>query len=411
MYNVASLKAGLIGLVGWRQNELLTGVQLTEMTTSSSGLWYNDQHPLLSFENLESMAPDFAKLTYPAWSAAVSYAVGAKVSLSGTLYIAIASSLNQTPPNATYWAIYSPFTAWLKERTEAGIILTVEDWISRKFEVKTAKSLIDRKQVFMTAARNTGTDENQGKTVGFEFHPMASRNQVLLIEKIGVRLTANQTLTVKLFSSAQPAALYTQAITYTGAGGEQWQEVNWEVPSGPAYYIVYEQAGLTGVSVNGVNSDTADLEQWPTYPFVRGLSLCAFSVEAGASTLWDISKNGYTTATNYGLNFRLNVKCDYTNFLLEQKDLFKALIAKGVAMSMLRELAYNPTTRVNRHEGTRSRENILYEIDGNPQGRFTGLKADYEKLMKTAEFDDSNMDPICLPCRRMGVSYGTVAGG
>jgi hypothetical protein len=37
------------------------------------------------------------------WSAVVSYVIGDIVELTGTLYYAKAASLNQTPPNATYW--------------------------------------------------------------------------------------------------------------------------------------------------------------------------------------------------------------------------------------------------------------------------------------------------------------------
>lgn len=40
-----------------------------------------------------------------AWSSATSYNVGDVVSLNGTSYVAVASSTNQSPPNATYWAV------------------------------------------------------------------------------------------------------------------------------------------------------------------------------------------------------------------------------------------------------------------------------------------------------------------
>jgi hypothetical protein len=41
--------------------------------------------------------------TVQAWSATATYAIGDVVDLSGTFYWALAQSLNQTPPNATYW--------------------------------------------------------------------------------------------------------------------------------------------------------------------------------------------------------------------------------------------------------------------------------------------------------------------
>lgn len=46
----------------------------------------------------------------PTWSSLLSYTIGQVVTLSGVQYIAIASSLNQTPPNSLFWAIYAQST-------------------------------------------------------------------------------------------------------------------------------------------------------------------------------------------------------------------------------------------------------------------------------------------------------------
>ena len=42
-----------------------------------------------------------------AWNATTTYPIGAVVTRSGVTYVATASSLNQAPPNATYWAVQS----------------------------------------------------------------------------------------------------------------------------------------------------------------------------------------------------------------------------------------------------------------------------------------------------------------
>jgi hypothetical protein len=413
MYNVSTLKSGLIGLIGWRQNPDPAGTQLNDILTSVSGIYYNDQHPLLTFENLKSIAPDFSLITYTAWSAVTTYAVGNIVSLSGVNYIAVAISLNQTPPNASYWAVYSPLTVWLKEKTEAAIIWVIEDWIGKKFEVKTAKSLIGRTQTFMNAVRLADLDEDTGQLVGFEMVPHTSRNTVAVVEAVALSLSQNQTLTVYCFASNRVTPLYSQAVDYTGAGAEQWQTVNWELPAGPAYYICYAQDDLTGQSVNTARSYSRDEGGEVTVPFeTRGLVLSAFrSPDGDTSELWDVAGNIYTTSTNYGLNFRLNVRCDYTTFLLEQKDLFKGPLAKGVAMRLLREIAYNANTRVNRNAGNYNAglKEILYEIDGDSQSnKKQGLRYDYDMAIRAADFNDASLDKQCLPCRRRGVKYRTV---
>lgn len=103
MYTASTLKTGLIGLIGWRQNRDADGLQLQGLTSTTSGLYYNDVHPLLTFDNLLSIAPD--------------------VELLGD--------------NASERA--QAFTDWLQEKTEAGIINAVTDWLDHKLPMRTAK--------------------------------------------------------------------------------------------------------------------------------------------------------------------------------------------------------------------------------------------------------------------------------
>jgi hypothetical protein len=49
---------------------------------------------------------DHTQMRPAAWSSSTAYTTGQQVSLSNSWYTAIASSTNQTPPNATYWTVY-----------------------------------------------------------------------------------------------------------------------------------------------------------------------------------------------------------------------------------------------------------------------------------------------------------------
>lgn len=406
MYNATELLSSLAGLIGWRQNPDPSGDQLLGLTSSASGLYFNDQHPLLTFNNLKSIAPDVSLYAYPAWSGATSYAVGDEVSNGGTLYRATAISLNQEPPNASYWKVFDPFTDWLEMKTNAGILKVVDDWLGRKFELKTARNLLSRKQVFNTAPSSDDLDDDLDDLVGMEFVPASSRDLVVTIEQIGLRFSGPTTVTVYLFSSASPTPLQTKVVTYPG--GEQWEEVNWELPGGAVYYVCYDQGALAVQSVNGVRSYTAKDVGGTRFPAIRRVTMTAFRVDASAAALWNPDDNAYTFSTNYGLNFRMGVKCDYTGFLIEQRYTLKALLAMGVAMEFLRELAYNPQSRVNRHESNFGITQILYEIDGDSQGRPGGLRLAYERAMETAHFDTEGLDRECLPCRKRAVKYRTI---
>jgi len=371
MYNVSSLKAGLIGLVGWRQNYDPGGTQLAALTTSASGLYFNDEHPLLNIENLLSIAPEYAKI-----------------------------------PSAT-----EDFTDWLTQKTEAGIIRAVNAWLGRKFYLNTGRGLLERKQLLEVAGNlndKDAKDANAGNVSGLEIALARSRNIAGTIEAIGLQFDTSQTVTVYLFSATSPTPLQSQAVTYATAGAVQWEDVNWALAGAGAYYVVVDQAAITGQSINGVYEHAnacGGIAQIPGGKFFRA---SAFEVSGGVASLWNLDSMSYTRATNYGLNLRLNLQCDFTTLILEQKNLFATAISKQVAIDLLRELAFNPTSRINRHEANISREALLYEIDGDSQGRPGGMRKQLEEAIEGIQFDETAIDKYCLPCRRRGVKYKAV---
>ena len=409
MYNVSSLKSGLLGLVGWRQNYDPAGVQLSALTTSTSGLYFNDEHPLLNIENLLSIAPEFSKLaSIPAWDSATAYIMGDLVSLSGTNYRATAGSTNQTPPDTDYWEVYDPFTLWLKEKTQAGIIRAVDTWLARKFLMNTGRNLLERKQLLEVAGNLNDKDTNDSRVAGLEITPIRSRNITAEIEAVGLQFDTTQTITVYLFSASQPAPLQSQAVTYATAGALQWQTVNWTLDGAGSYYLVVNQDDITGQSINGVVEHAnacGGIEQLPKGKFFRA---SAFDVAGGVSSLWNLDSMSYTRSTNYGLNVRLNVQCDFTNLILEQKSLFATAIAKQVAIDLLREIAFNATARVNRHEANVDTRTLLYEIDGDSQGRPGGMRKQLDEAIDAIQFDTTGIDKYCLPCRKRSVKYRAV---
>ena len=406
MYNPAQLKAGLIGLVGWRQNYDPAGTQLSALTSSTSGLYLNDEHPLLNIENLLSIAPEFSKLPTPtAWNSGTTYAIGDLVSLSGTNYIATAASTNQTPPDTDYWAVYDAFTHWLKSKTEAGILRAVDTWLEKKFYLNTGANLLERKQLLEVAGNLNDKDVNAGRVAGLEIAPFRSRNISLEIEALGLQFDTSQTVTVYLFSATSPTPLQTQAVSYATAGALQWETVNWSVAGSGSYYVVVDQAAISGRSINSVYEHAnacGGIAQIPGGKFFRA---SAFDVSGGVASLWNLDNMSYTRSTNYGLNLRLNLQCDFTTFILEQKNLFRTAISKQVAIDLLRERAFNPNSRVNRHLANIDRKTLLYEIDGDSQGRPGGMRKQLEEAIEAIQFDDTEIDRYCLPCRRRGVRY------
>ena len=370
MYNASTIKTSLITLVGWRQNYDADGTQLSELTTTDSGLYFNDEHPLLTIDNLLSIAPEFARVSNP--------------TASGN------------------------FTAWLKQRTEQGVIRAVQSWFNHKFPNHTAKNLLENQYLFETAVNSTEKDSAGSDLVGFEFVPIRSKNTIMKIEQIGVQFDTNGTFDIKLFNSEAVNPEQTEPVTYTGGGALQWVTVNWELNGRGAYYVAYDQSSAPGQSINAARDYTYHKQGISKSPGGQYFKATAFKVDSDGSTIWDQTTQSYQLDTNYGLNFRISVMCDYTSLITEQKDLFKTAISKQVAIDLLKDLAYNAAIRVNRHESNVRREDIMFDIEGDPQGRKTGLKYELDQAIKNISLDTTGIDSVCLPCKRRGVKIGSI---
>ena len=368
MYNHSTLSTELIGVVGWRQNADPSGVQLTALTSSSSGLYFNDIHPALTFDNLVSIAPQF--------------------------------DLIDSDPAA----VNTAFTTWLTQKTEAGIKKAISAWISHKVKTRTAKNLLNDAQLFRTTGHIQDTDANESKVVGIEITPRRHKGIVTRIRRIALQLTDNQSVTVSLFHSHSTAAVGTPLVaSYTASGGVQWFEVadDWILNPEGSYWIEYDQRDITGNSINGLRDYNYDNRGATYYPGNKFFQSVSFANPGTDAALWDISQNEYSLSTNYGLNVELDVRCDYTDLITDQKHLFADLIGYAVAMLLVRELGFNPSARVNRNESMMSGPQLNYEVIGDSQGRDDfSLFGHFKAELDNVSFDDTDISKDCLPCRR-----------
>ena len=88
--------------------------------------------------------------------------------------------------------------------------------------------------------------------------------------------------------------------------------------------------------------------------------------------------------------------------------MFATVLQRQLAATVLRTMAMNPDVRTNRNQSNVSAQGILYELDGNPQGRAGGLGYELKKGYEALDLDTRDIDRICLTCRPIGVRYRTV---
>lgn len=376
------------------------------------------------------MPEDFF-MRYPEYDADVEYKEGDKVRQGKTVYYATAD--NPAEPSESGWAVFPCVYDYMQQLAEKGVTQVVQRFTADKKIASETKSLLEHTTFFDGAGRLNATLQNRSQIVGMEIVPVRSMGVTTKIERIGFQGAGGVgTIRVYVFHSSQTDPVYTMDFNYTKTtGGFQWFVPAEQVylpyisdgnDSGGAWFICYNQDDLPqGLEAINVSKDWSrdpcgtcnigSLQAWRE--ITKYIQISPFCINAPTTfaefpELPDIAMLKYTNMQNYGLNIEISVGCDLTDFMISQRLLFADVLQKQVAYNALRTMAMNPDVRVNRNQSNVSRMDILYELDGNTQGRKTGLGAELDKAYKAIEIETKGIDRICLSCNNMGVKYRTV---
>lgn len=436
MVRIQEIQEGLLHLIGWRQSYDANGGVISEaLTQSESGLYYQDAHPLLTLQNLQSIAPDFSNISYPAHSTEETYAKGVVVTDSDKHY----KSLKAVPENiqitdTEYWIETNSFSEWLETKTKACITKAISCYVNEKVAKGTYKTLCEKKTLFDGTGRIYDTVKNKNNLVGFEIVPIRAKGVTTKINRIGLQFSEPGDYTILVMHSSLMEPYYQETFTKRIGNNIEWftpsQELYLpyetdEIDAGGSWYICYVQSQLpTGSQAIRKSRDWSkgpcnecsrhEYETWriwskylEVHPFYVNEELVPTVDEQ--VQLWDVENNLYDYSTNYGLNLDITVACDMTDFIIEQRQMFTDYLSKSLAIDFLREFAYNPNVRTNRHSINASRPDILYEIDGDSSSmKKSGLSYQLELASKAIQVSTEGIDRVCLPCVNHGIKYRAV---
>ena len=434
MYQIKKIQDSLMHLVGWEQSINPSKEIDSNLTKTESGLYFQNAHPLMTLENVESIMPDDWNLQYPIWSNDKAYSIGEKVKNLNIIYIALNDNVGSEPsPTNNDWKIYNMLSDYLYRQTRNGIATMIQNFVQIKQLNEETKTLFDRNTLFDGFGRKSATEKNKGNLVGFELTPIKSMGVTTKIEKIGLQMTGGiGTVKMYLFHSSKIDPINTFDLDFNLTnGGFQWFDlddcylpyISNEINSGGRWFLVYNQDDLpVGMQAITIQKDWSaqpcggcnkgDLTLWNE--LTKYVKISPFKVKALTTfkqypELWDLYKMIYTTTVNYGLNLELTVGCDLTDFIISQRNIFKTVLQKQTAVILLRTMAMNPDVRVNRNQSNVSRMDILYELDGNTNGTYkNGLGWELEKAYKALNLDTKGLDRLCLSCNNGGVRYRSI---
>ena len=410
-YNL--IKNAFTSKIGWRQPINPSKTKLVDLFTSDSGLYYNDVHPVLGFNNLSALCEDDSTYTYPTYNGATEYSFGDVVVHSGTNYIYFnqtASTGNTPNSSPTFWREYEILTETLRYETESGIVKCIGDWFNRKSGLSSAKNLLANEYMIRTTGNVTDTNTNESKIRFMEITPYQSLAMKIRPYKIGLQFTQAENIEIKIFKSGQYSPIHTETFNYTNANSVQWFDLSLDLDAGFRYWVTYDEATLAGASINGVY-DSGLYSDAIYAPFGTYYDAVGGYHTEGTANIWDLDKNTYELSNNYGINLKVSIECDLTQFIIDQADVFLNAIQLSVGMNVLRKLALNPEARVNRHENNIDTTWIMQELNGDPTGNSKldrSLMGQYNSALDSIVFDRSGIDKICLPCGNKGIKYTAI---
>lgn len=433
MVRAIDIQEKLLHLIGWEQNYDTSDLKISDaLTVSESGLYFQQIHPLLTLQNMSCIAPDFKNMTFEEYNAEKAYSKGNIVKYNELLYKALQNSVGKQPDiESEYWVETNPFSEWLESKTKASIQKAISRYCNEKIAQGTYKTLCENRTLFDGTGRLVDVVKNKKNLVGFEIVPIRAKGVTAKINKIGLQFTEPGEYTLYLMHSSMDAPVKIIKLNKIRKNSIEWFSLDDvylpyqsdDNDAGGSWYLCYFQSELPeGSQAIRKNKDWSKepcgscsrkellaWQAWSKYievhPFFVNEELVEIEEELH---LWDVENNQYTYDNNYGLNLDITVACDITDFIIEQRTLFQDIIAKQVAVDMLREFAYNANVRTNRHSINASRLDILYEVDGDSSSmKKSGLSYQLDMAFKAINISTQGIDRVCLPCKNNGIKYRT----
>lgn len=427
MIRIADIQDKMLHLVGWKQSYDLSDIMLSSnLIQTESGMYFQQIHPLLTLDNLRSIAPDFQNYNWQVHDTTKAYKSGEVVRVDDSLYKALQDVPAETDIlDSEYWAETNPFSEWLEEKTKASIVKLVNKFINMKLADKATKSLIENKILFDGTGRLINKIENRNRLVGFEIDTVRSKGVTVKIDKIGLQMTKPGSYTLYIFHSSNPEPIYTLTFEKTKANSLEWFKPKEDIllpyesantDAGGSWYLVYKQSELpenaqaiykdrdwsTGPCKACSRSEFLAYQAWSRY-----IEVHPFYISEDEE--FDPEIMNFTYDKNYGINLEVSAYCDLTDFIIKQRAMFQDVLSKQVAIDFLREFAYNPNVRTNRHSINASKLDILTELDGDSNSmRQSGLSYELDIALKALSISTQGLDRVCLPCVNNGIKYRSI---
>ena len=409
------------GLVGFRQHPSKEFVKLDDdLLLSSSGIRFNDIHPLLTMENIMALVPNFDDYKIQCWDVSTEYSQGEIVYFESDLNVSI-SKLNENEGNdpseeaSEYWDNTSLISIYLRNLVNAASAKLINSLYQIKSLAQNSKSLHGDVYLYDGVGNFNDLINKQDRFVGLKL-TIKQADISLLLKKIGLQFTsANPEFKLYIYHSSQSEPVDVLTLEYNDSVSFKWVSIQNEVTFnylddtvnvGGYYSIGYYESDLIGQALRrrqsfstmpecstcGDNSYN-NFKKWFPFLSIQPFYVDSNFIDSDDRTHWEEDHELYIDNQTWGLNLLINIVCDLSELFCRNKEAFIDSLSKQVAVDLLEAMAYS--SRDN--QKLKIADLAMYDLNSQ-----TGMRVQLDKAVKALDFNMSGLNPVCLQCQDEG---------
>lgn len=281
----------------------------------------------------------------------------------------------------------------------------ISRFVDRQKKKLATKELLSNVTILQAFNDKSETIDKSGRFVGYAITPRESKSINVEIQAIGIRGVAGDTITVYLFDPTQEDAIASKSVTITTSLA--WTDLNWNVEfdksdggAGSTYLIGYFESALT---TSLYQQDWGRGQAHASMKITRhyaGISPVRF--ESGTLSGTGLPDMAYFESSmgckTPGFNLRFNVKCDITDVLVDNIDMFGEAVQHAIAIRYLRDalgnISLNPTISSAQNRDMFTQE--IADMEGRLYGGYIENVGYKRGIIDNLVLDFSELDIVCL---------------
>jgi len=279
---------------------------------------------------------------------------------------------------------------------------TIREFVNRHKELTKARTILEDISLTKTINKFSETETKAGRFVGIRLRPKNSKNIALMIRRIAIQATQTETdLPIYLFCSSQNTAIKNTTISTTEAKSIQFSDLtDWIAKyrstygENQAFYIGYFEDDLSGDSIE---TQFCYCDNLAKFSWINGCYFDSGDLN-GTNLPTDPESSVHISNESYGLHLWMDARCDITQKICDNKDIFAPAIADKIAIRLLDDV-YD-TTRINSRIEI-GHSTVLVNRDKN--------KENYDNNLKGIKMDFTDLDMYCMPCEKNQIKMRTLS--